>query len=92
MDNIGIIVQMYIFWTPFFVDGRSKFWLPPFEQGGGIWKIKKGDGSMVQGQVLKVEGGWHFSIYFFSRFIIIVEITLPSPKFCYAFEEKFLPP
>ena len=38
--------------------------------GGGIWKIKKGGGSMVQGQVFLKGGGWHFSYLIFSRFII----------------------
>ena len=45
-----------------------KFRLPPPE--GGIWKIKKGGGSMVQGQVLLKWGDWHFSYLIFSRFII----------------------
>ena len=35
--------------------GGSKVWLPPLE--GGIWKIKKRGGSMVQGQVF-LKGGW----------------------------------
>ena len=56
--------------------GGSKFWLPPPPERG-IWKIRKGSGSMVQGQVLlKVCvwaercGGWHFLSLIFSRFII----------------------
>ena len=44
---------------------------PPFFLKGGIWKIKKGGGSMVQGQVfLKGGGSWHFSYLIFLRFII----------------------
>ena len=35
-------------------EGGSKFWLPPPE--GGIWKIKKGGGSMTQEHVFLKEG------------------------------------
>ena len=54
---------------PFFFKrgGGSKFLLPPLE-GDGIWKLKKGVGSMVQGQVyLKGGGGWHFSHLIFFK-------------------------
>ena len=54
---------------PLFKRGRgSKFWLPPLE--GGSEKLKKGGGSMVQGQVFLREGGWHCSYLMLSRFVI----------------------
>ena len=60
--------------APFKKEGGSKFRLSPPE--GGIWKIKKGGGSMVQGQVLlKERGDWHFSYLIFSRFIIFTFFT-----------------
>ena len=49
-----------IVWTPpppLFLKGGSKFWLPPPERGGGIWKTKKGGGSMVRGRVFLKRGG-----------------------------------
>ena len=44
------------------------FWLPHPE--GGHEKLKKGGGSMVQGQVFLKAGGWHFPDLIFSRLII----------------------
>ena len=77
----------------FLKEGGDKFWLTLPKQGeGGSQKLKKGDGSMVQGKVfLKGRGGgrWHFSYLIFSKFIIFtLEITLSFAKLCYAFEEK----
>ena len=39
-------------------------------QRGGSEKLKKGGGSIVQGQVFLKEGGWHCSYLMLSRFII----------------------
>ena len=57
---------------------------------GGIWKIKKGGGDMVQGQVFLKRGDWHFSYFVFSRFIIFAfrnYFTLSKILLC-IFEEK----
>ena len=35
-----------------------------------LWKIKKGGGTIVQGQFFLKGGGWHFSYLVLSRFII----------------------
>ena len=54
---------------PPFLKGESKFWLPLSKgQGGGgrgggwFWKIQKGGGSMVQGQVFLREGAGTFPV------------------------------
>ena len=59
--------------APLFKGGGGKFWLPSPE--GATWKLKKGGGSILQGQVLlkgwgREGGGWHFSYLIFSRCII----------------------
>ena len=56
---------------PPFLKGGSKFWLPPPE-GQESEKLKKGGGSMVQGQVLLKGGGggWQFSYLILSRLAI----------------------
>ena len=38
--------------------------------GVGLWKIKKGSGTIVQGQVFLKGRGWHFSYLILSRFIV----------------------
>ena len=91
-----------IVWTspPCFKAGGSKFWLLPPE--GGIWKIRKrgwrysaGAGSLkVCVYVCVCERGERsgtdtFRIYFFQGLSFLhIEIGLPFPKLCYAFEEK----
>ena len=67
--KIAVLICSVLVWTPPFK--KIKFWLPPPWVGwGGIWKIKKRGGSMVQGQVFLKGRCWHFSYLFFSRFII----------------------
>ena len=59
--NIILNLGKFIVQTPphpFLTEG-SKFLLPPSE--GGSEKLKKGGGSMVQGQFFLKEGDWHFS-------------------------------
>ena len=73
-------------------------WIPPFlitfpvGEGDGFEKFKKGDGSMVQGQVFLKRGGRGastFPIKFFQGLLFsYLEITLPFAKLCYAFDEK----
>ena len=46
-------------------NGGSKFWLPPPGEGGQSGKLKKGGGSMVQGQVLLIGGADTFPFNFF---------------------------
>ena len=56
---------------------------------GGIWKIKKGGGDMVQGQVFLKGGTVTFPIWFFQDLSFLpLEITLPLAKFCYAYLKK----
>ena len=67
--KIAVLICSVLVWTPPFK--KIKFWLPPPWVGwGGIWKIKKRGGSVVQGQVFLKGRCWHFSYLFFSRFII----------------------
>ena len=73
-------------------------WIPPFlitfpvGEGDESEKFKKGDGSMVQGQVFLKRGGRGastFPIKFFQGLSFShLEITLPFAKLCYAFDEK----
>ena len=53
---------------PLFKEGGVNFSYLP--QHGGLWKIKKAGGSMVQGQVFLKGEGRLFPIWFFSSFII----------------------
>ena len=55
---------------------------------GGSEKLKKGVEVWCRGRPSQKEGAGTFPIYFFSRFIIFMEITLRFAKLCYAFEEK----
>ena len=54
---------------------------------GGSEKLKKGWKFGVGSGLLK-RRGLALPSYFFSRFIIFMEITLLFAKLCYAFEEK----
>ena len=64
--------------SPLFKVG-CEFHLPPSE-GRGIWKTKKGGGSMVQGQVFNCFKVYHFYI----------QKLFYSAKLCYIFEEKLV--
>ena len=93
------IFYIFIVWTPpkpypppphpcLFLKGGVNFDYLPFFGRGESEKLKKAGGSMNQGQVfLKGEGGWHFSYFTFSRFIIFTfrNYVMYLKKLCYAF-------
>ena len=61
-------------------------------QRGESEKLKRGGGSMVQGQIFLKGGGWGagtFPVYFFQGLSFLhFEITLSFAKLCNAFKEK----
>ena len=71
------------------------FWLPPQEEGESE-KLKKGGGSMVQGQVFLKGGGQHFSYLIFSKvYHFCIQKLLYSLQNCVVHLKKnyfFLPP
>ena len=76
---------------PFLKEGKVHFNYLPQRGEGDSEKLKKGDGSMVQGQVFLKEGRWAgtFRINFFQGLSFLhLEITLHFAKLCYAFDEK----
>ena len=62
------------------------------QRGGKSGKLKEGNGSKVQEQVLLKggwrEGGWNFSCLIFYKVYHFYIFTLPFAKLSYAFEEK----
>ena len=70
-SNFLCVVLQYIVRNK---DGGSKI-LIISPEGDRIWKIKKGNGSMVQVQVLLKGRGRHFSYLFFSRNTGILSIS-----------------
>ena len=58
----------------FILKGGSRVNFDYLPQGGGPENLKKGGGSLVQGQAFLKEwregGGWHFSYLTFSSFIV----------------------